>query len=78
MNEEIEVNVYEVDGVEYIELAQVNLENNKYIILGNENDDEDILVQKVISEDEFASLESEEEILKVLNQFTIDVEKELA
>ena len=78
MNEEIEVNVYEVDGVEYIELAQVNLENNKYIILGNENDDEDILVQKVISEDEFASLESEEEILRVLNQFTIDVEKELA
>ncbi len=77
MKDEVEVNVYDVEGTEYLELAIVTLENNKYIILGNENDDEDLVVQKIISDDEFAPLESDEEILRVLNQFTIDMEKEL-
>lgn len=70
--EEINVNVTDIDGKEYIELDTVEVNNNKYIYLVSTNDDKDFLINKIVIDNEkeyYEGLESNEEFQIVLLNF---------
>ena len=56
----IEVDVFDVDGVEYIQIGNVSYNDIEYIILGREDVEGDILIKRVVG-DEYLPIESEEE-----------------
>ena len=70
--EEINVNVTDIDGKEYIELDTVEVNNNKYIYLVSTNDDKDFLINKIVidnGKEYYEGLESNEEFQIVLLNF---------
>lgn len=48
--EEINVNVTNIDGVEYIELDEVVINDKKYVFLVNKNDEKDFIINKIVTE----------------------------
>ncbi len=70
--EEINVNITDIDGKEYIELDTVEVNNNKYIYLVSTNDDKDFLINKIVvdnGKEYYEGLESNEEFQIVLLNF---------
>lgn len=70
--EEINVNVTDIDGKEYIELDTVEVKGSKYIYLVSTNDDKDFLINKIVldnGKEYYESLESNEEFQIVLLNF---------
>ena len=48
--EEIDVNVTNINGKDYIEVDTIDVNRVKYVYLSNENDDKDYLILRVVSE----------------------------
>ena len=70
--EEINVNVTDIDGKEYIELDTVEVKGRKYVYLVSTNDDKDFLINKIVldnGKEYYESLESNEEFQIVLLNF---------
>lgn len=70
--EEINVNVTDIDGKEYIELDAVEVNNSKYVYLVSTNDDKDFLINKIVidnGKEYYEGLESNEEFQIVLLNF---------
>lgn len=70
--EEINANVTDIDGKEYIELDTVEVKDSKYVYLVSTNDDKDFLINKIVldnGKEYYESLESNEEFQIVLLNF---------
>ena len=70
--EEINVNVTDIDGKEYIELDTVEVKGSKYVYLVSTNDDKDFLINKIVldnGKEYYESLENNEEFQIVLLNF---------
>lgn len=70
--EEINVNVTDIDGKEYIELDTIEVKGSKYVYLVSTNDDKDFLINKMVldnGKEYYESLESNEEFQIVLLNF---------
>lgn len=70
--EEINVNVTDIDGKEYIELDTVEVKDSKYVYLVSTNDNKDFLINKIVldnGKEYYESLESNEEFQIVLLNF---------
>lgn len=70
--EEINVNVTDIDGKEYIELDTLEVKGSKYVYLVSTNDDKDFLINKIVldnGKEYYESLESNEEFQIVLLNF---------
>lgn len=70
--EEINVNVTDIDGKEYIELDTVEVKGSKYVYLVSTIDDKDFLINKIVldnGKEYYESLESNEEFQIVLLNF---------
>ena len=70
--EEINVNVTDIDGKEYIELDTVEVKGSKYVYLVSTNVDKDFLINKIVldnGKEYYESLESNEEFQIVLLNF---------
>lgn len=70
--EEINVNVTDIDGKQYIELDTVEVKGSKYVYLVSTNDDKDFLINKIVldnGKEYYESLESNEEFQIVLLNF---------
>lgn len=68
---EITKDTIEINNITYIIIEKMDINNNTYYFLSNENDKTDFFVQK-LSEDkkELISLDSEEELNNVLSIFS--------
>lgn len=78
--EEIDVNVTNINGKDYIEVDTIDVNGIKYVYLSNENDDKDYLILKVISDNGkefYDNIESDEEFELVLLNFTKKHKEEL-
>lgn len=78
--EEIDVNVTNINGKDYIEVDTIDVNGIKYVYLSNENDDKDYLILKVISgngKEFYDKIESDEEFELVLLNFTKKHKEEL-
>lgn len=63
------VNCVNINDIDYIILDEINIEGIKYIFLVNENDENDLLLRKVIiqnNEEYLDLLDNQEEIDKAL------------
>lgn len=63
------VNCVNINDIDYIILDEINIEGIKYIYLVNENDENDLLLRKVIiqnNEEYLDLLDNQEEIDKAL------------
>ena len=70
--EEINVNVTDIDGKEYIELDTVEVNGSKYVYLVSTNDDKAFLINKIVvdnGKEYYEGLESNEEFQLVLLNF---------
>ena len=70
--EEINVNVTDIDGKEYIELDTIEVKGSKYVYLVSTNDDKDFLINKIVldnGKEYYESLESNKEFQIVLLNF---------
>ncbi len=70
--EEINVNVTDIDGKEYIELDTVEVNGSKYVYLVSTNGDKDFLINKIVvdnGKEYYEGLESNEEFQIVLLNF---------
>lgn len=70
--EEINVNVTDIDGKEYIELDTVEVNGSKYVYLVSANDGKDFLINKIVvdnGKEYYEGLESNEEFQIVLLNF---------
>ena len=70
--EEINVNVTDIDGKEYIELDTVEVNDSKYVYLVSTNGDKDFLINKIVldnGKEYYEGLESNEEFQIVLLNF---------
>ena len=70
--EEINVNVTDIDGKEYIELDTIEVNGSKYVYLVSTNDDKDFLINKIVvdnGKEYYEGLESNEEFQIVLLNF---------
>ncbi len=66
------MNIIKIDGKDYIIVDALEVNNNRYLLMGNENDYEDLMVRKVIvesGEEYITKLESEEELQSILEAF---------
>ena len=69
MEETVLVNVYKIGDIIYEVIEEVNYNNNHYVYLCNENDENDIMIRKVLG-DNLEPLETEEELKEVLEVLT--------
>ena len=67
----IELQAYEIDGIDYLVLEKIVNDGETYLYLANSNDPEDIMFRKIDKNDTdyIIPLENEEEVLKVINLF---------
>ena len=67
----IELQAYEIDGIDYLVLEKIVNDGETYLYLANSNDPEDIMCRKIDKNDTdyIIPLENEEEVLKVINLF---------
>lgn len=69
MEETVLVNVYKIGDIIYEVIEEVNYNNNHYVYLCNENDENDIMIRKVVG-DNLEPLDTEEELKEVLEVLT--------
>ncbi len=69
MEETVLVNVYKIGDIIYEVIEEVNYNNNHYVYLCNENDENDIMIRKVVG-DNLEPLDTEEELKEVLELIT--------
>lgn len=69
MEETVLVNVYKIGDIIYEVLEEVDYNNNHYVYLCNENDENDIMIRKVLG-DNLEPLDTEEELKEVLEVLT--------
>ena len=69
MEETVLVNVYKIGDIIYEVIEEVNYNNNHYVYLCNENDENDVMIRKVLG-DNLEPLETEEELKEVLEVLT--------
>ena len=69
MEETVLVNVYKIGDIIYEVIEEVDYNNNHYVYLCNENDENDIMIRKVLG-DNLEPLETEEELKEVLELLT--------
>lgn len=69
MEETVLVNVYKIGDIIYEVIEEVDYNNNHYVYLCNENDENDIMIRKVLG-DNLEPLETEEELKEVLEVLT--------
>ena len=69
MDETVLVNVYKIGDIIYEVIEEVNYNNNHYVYLCNENDENDIMIRKVVG-DNLEPLDTEEELKEVLEVLT--------
>lgn len=70
--EETNKNVTNIDGIEYIELDEVVINDKKYVFLVNKNDEKDFIINKIITENNkeyYEGLSSKEEYQIALLSF---------
>jgi len=68
---EIEKETVVVDGITYIIIEKMDINNNTYYFLSNENDKTDFFVQKLSEDKEtLIQLDSEEELEEVLSMYS--------
>ena len=68
----IDVNAIEIDGKDYMVIGALEVNNNKYLALGNKDNTFDYTFRKVIKEngeDFLVKLDSEEELEVVLKEY---------
>ena len=67
----IELQAYEIDGIDYLVLEKLEIDGETYLYLSNSNDPEDIMFRKIDKNDTdyIMPLENEDEVLKVINAF---------
>ena len=65
MEETVLVNVYKIGDIIYEVIEEVDYNNNHYVYLCNENDENDIMIRKVLG-DNLEPLDTEEELKEVL------------
>lgn len=65
MKDNILLNYYEINNIKYIVLNEIDYNNRHYVYLSNENDEEDIMI-RIVSNDLLLPLETEEEFVEVL------------
>lgn len=78
--EEIDVNVTNINGKDYIEVDTIDVNGIKYVYLSNENDDKDYLILRVVNDngkDFYDKIERDEEFELVLLNFTKKHKEEL-
>lgn len=69
---ENEVNVVNIDGIDYIVLDEIFIDNTKYVYLVNENDEEDFFINKIIikeGKEYLTGLNTEEEAKKAMQAY---------
>lgn len=69
MEETVLVNVYKIGDIIYEVIEEVDYNNNHYVYLCNENDENDVMIRKVFG-DNLEPLETEEELKSVLEIIT--------
>lgn len=69
MEETVLVNVYKIGDIIYEVIDSVDYNNNHYVYLCNENDENDVMIRKVFG-DNLEPLETEEELKSVLEIIT--------
>lgn len=69
MEETVLVNVYKIGDIIYEVIEEVNYNNNHYVYLCNENDENDIMIRKVVG-DNLEPLDTEEELKEILELIT--------
>ena len=69
MEETVLVNVYKIGDIIYEVIEEVNYNNNHYVYLCNENDENDIMIRKVVG-DNLEPLDTDEELKEVLELIT--------
>lgn len=60
------------DNIDYIVISKVNIDNNTYLFLANENDPKDLCIRKEITENNIeylVGLENEDEFNKVMLEY---------
>ena len=65
MEETVLVDVYKIGDIIYEVIDNVDYQNNHYVYLCNENDENDIMIRKVVG-DNLEPLDTEEELKNVL------------
>lgn len=66
MEETVVVNVYKIGDIIYEVIDEIDYNNNHYVFLCNENDENDMMVRKVIGEN-LEPLDTEKELKEVLS-----------
>ncbi len=66
MEETVLIDVYKIGDIIYEVIDQVDYNNNHYVFLCNENDENDIMLRKV-NGDNLDPLDTEEELKEVLS-----------
>lgn len=66
MEETVLVNIYKIGDIIYEVINEIDYKNNHYVFLCNENNEDDMMVRKVIGED-LEPLDTEEELKEVLS-----------
>lgn len=69
MEETVLVNVYKIGDIIYEVIEEVNYNNNHYVYLCNENDENDVMIRKVVG-DNLEPLDTEEELKEILELIT--------
>lgn len=69
---ENEIETVKIKGINYIILDRIDLNNNTYVYLVNEDDEEDFFVNKIIKKDDkdfLTGLDSEDEVKAVIQAY---------
>ena len=69
MEETVLVNVYKIGDIIYEVIEEIDFQNNHYVYLCNENDENDIMIRKVVG-DNLEPLDTEEELKEILELIT--------
>ena len=69
MEDTVLVNVYKIGNIIYEVISEIDYNGNHYVFLCNENNEDDMMVRKVVG-DNLEPLETEEELKSVLEIIT--------
>ena len=78
--EEVKVNTITLeDGIKYVIIDTLKIDNNKYIFLSNINDENDMCIRKVVVKEDnqeyLVLLDSEEEFNEVMQRYNQKYER---
>lgn len=68
MKDKVLVNFYNIDGIDYLIVNEIDYNNKHYVYLVNENDTSDILI-RIEKDDYLEPLEDEKEFDELLKMF---------